>query len=496
MHIDKFKVSATYLIFRLVNFLPFFFPRWLIERAEHYGKDSNYWIVRKKYVSASLFDGEITWKAVSVVIRLDHQEVDLIYQWMNDKKNTFRSLRFRRDDDYPPADYLSLGGFKPIGCFSFEETFSSNLGISEYIDFPTTNCKSCYITLEKLPNAITYLSLYFMLNDAATTSISNVCVNNIKPSVEFLSLNPFSRDFKALKTFPQEEQIRKFISHQANLVVADVRRITNYFLGFWDIHNKNDELVIVADFVRNDRKTPYFYKSGDLHWSEASSEEEAPVDNRQKDYVFFLRKSVFYNSNLISDETENYCPLYGKDRKIFDFDAFFIKTLLLESDGNEKEFSQEALDISESHLYFSLHQNCWKQHKNIAKNANQVLLHSNSVDLEVGYNILLESIKRIDNLEENIAAIREHIVDSKYKKGSCDLIKNLEKDLKGLRSAIEKRKNNSNVLIQLAHIKAHRFYSRVIIFMVVIQIALAFSANFWNDIGDCFYKIYAIIFRP
>jgi hypothetical protein len=184
---------------------------------------------------------------------------------------------------------------------------------------------------------------------------------------------------------------------------------------------------------------------------------------------------------ICSDPFESFCYV-PKDEGI-QVDAFFIKSQFKETFLKWHDFPNCELSISESHLFWALHLDCFQQYKKIADYANVALLQNNNIDLESRYAILFNSLMKLESLDENILAIEKYInseCDVKYRDRSKEIILDQKKKVQDLRLSIEKRRNNSNTELQIENIKFHRCYSWIFALLVITQIFLAALTIDWD----------------
>jgi hypothetical protein len=223
------KAHATEIIFKLINFVPWIFPDWLSDRASFYSGDDSRKLRERDdlIVTASFLAGDFSWKAVGVVVRIDHRELELIHQWM---KRSAPPGKYdpEMDSHRFSTKFASLGSHCSLGWISFNSAkYLQQLMI---IDLPGILCESCFITFDKLPSGFTYLSLYFLLSSEATTRIQNTDLCEIERYYYFQSFNPFSKRFRILAHYSRRQGIRKHIKENLNSIVKDVRLATTYIL--------------------------------------------------------------------------------------------------------------------------------------------------------------------------------------------------------------------------------------------------------------------------
>lgn len=478
------KAHITEFIFKFVNLAPGLFPAWLANSANYYLSDD--WVNKTResedgIENASLLEDNFCWKAVSVVIRIDHHELELIHRWI---RNTVHPMNYDSNTDakFFVTNYDSQGGgYRSLGWIRFNE--GNDYNALAKIDLPNTHCESCYVTVSKLSSGFIYLSLYFFLTKEATVRISNIDVKEIKRYVCFKSINPFSRNFRIIEHYDRRRSIKKYIKNNFNIRLKDIESTTFHILEMWNIKKCSDEINMVSDFYRESDE-PYFYKL-----NEKQNQNVANI-NKNLTYVLIDRYQNYFDAELTNDPDETYCII--KEDEDIHLDAYFIKNISKNELEARNRFSKIGLRINDSHLFFSLHIDCFKQYKKIAHYANRALLKNNNKP-EVNHQILFNSLLKLDILRENIDAIKESISFNcmeKYQTSSKRIIKYHYKLMSDLRSSIRSRRNNTNIELKIEDIKYHRVYSLILAILVIVQIILASLTVDWKLKIDSIISMY------
>lgn len=89
------KAKYTEIVLLLARIFPWAFPKWLQFIAKGYSRKElasiqHLYEKEDRIESASLLEGDFKWKAVSVVVRVDHGELDLIRRWLKVQCLTWR----------------------------------------------------------------------------------------------------------------------------------------------------------------------------------------------------------------------------------------------------------------------------------------------------------------------------------------------------------------------------------------------------------------------
>lgn len=81
------KAKYTEIVLLLARYIPWVFPKWLRFMAKSYSRKEQESIrhlyeKEDRIKSASLFDGSFKWKAISVVVKVEHDDLDSIRRWL------------------------------------------------------------------------------------------------------------------------------------------------------------------------------------------------------------------------------------------------------------------------------------------------------------------------------------------------------------------------------------------------------------------------------
>ncbi|EOW6612920.1 hypothetical protein ACQ676_000332 [Vibrio fluvialis] len=467
------KAKYTEFVLLLARAIPWVFPKWLQFMAKGYSQkelDSIQHLYEKEDLikSASLLDGNFKWKAVSVVVKIDHDELALIRCWLKSNASP-GDYNPERDDAVFKNRYDSGGGYRSLGWIHFhkEDRLTSLLRMEEETKF----CDSCYVTLSKYSYGINYLSLYFFLKDSATEMVFDVDVSETKRYYAFASVNPFSKQFRAIQHHDKLNLVEELINQNINKVCRDVVCMATKVLSLWRIKKSEPELSLIADIYR-DTNDPYFIES-----NEVKDEEANHVHICRRDFGFFDEK-------LSSDASENFLSRHVVEKN--DLDALFIKSKALDSFKQFDNFARNGLALYDSHIFISMFIDIAKQQAKISEYANTALL-KNSNKVEKNYDILFDSINKLESLRENILAIQQDIPRSCRKSYSDSAMKIAKYRLKlvdKLKVSIDRRLSSLNSEMQVQNLRFNRRYSWLVGLLIVIQILLAALTIDWGKLDD------------
>ncbi len=467
------KAKYTEAILFLARILPWIFPKWLQFVAKGYSKkelDLIHKIYEKEDLieSTSLLEGNFKWKAVSVVVKIEHSELDLIRRWLKHNPSS-RNYDLERNNTAFKNRYNSGGAHRSLGWIYFHKKNRPFPLFS--MEEKTKFCDSCYVTLSNYLYGINYLSLYFFLKDSATEMVCDVDVREVKRYYTFASINPFSPHFKIIQHHDKVNLVEDLINQNIDTVCNDVVRMSNKILRLWRLKKSELELSLIADFYR-DTNDPYFAETQELK------------DKKNNHVHVFPRKFSFLDEKLSSDTSENFIATHTVEKNRLD--AFFIKSKAMKSFGQLDNFTKNGLTFYDSHIFISMFINIGKQHAKISEYADFALL-KNSNKVEKNYDILFESQKKLELLKENILAIQQEIprsCKSPYTDSAVKIAKYKLECVDNLKESINRRLSGLNSEIQIQNLRFNRIYSLLVGFLILIQILLAALTIDWEKLGN------------
>jgi len=467
------NAKYTEIVLLLARIIPWVFPRWLRFIAKGYSRkelESIQHLYEKedqiKYVS--LLDGDFKWKAISVVVKIDHKELDSIRRWLKSNASPV-DYNPERDDAVFKNRYDHGSGYRNLGWIHFdkEDRLTSLIRMEEETKF----CDSCYVSLSKYSYGVNYLSLYFFLKNSATKMICNVDVSEIKRYYTFASVNPFSKQFRAIQHHDKRNLVEELINENINKVCSDVVFMAKKVLSLWQITREKSKLTLIADIYR-DTDEPYFIET-----DKGEVEEGNHIHICQRDLGFFDEK-------LSDDSSEHFLSRHVVEKN--DLDVLFIKSKRLEKFNQFDNFAKNGLTLYDSHIFISMFIDVAKQQVEISEYANSALL-KNSNKVEKNYDILFESTNKLESLRENILAIQQEIpygcIES-YSDSAKRIAKHRLKLANKLKESIDSRLSGLNSEMQVQNLRFNRKYSILVGLLIIIQITLASLTIDWDKLDD------------
>ena len=484
-----FKGKFTENTFRVVNAVPFLFPKWLREISEHYKEPDDGEIFRREdnIQYGNFLDGDFLWKAVSITVQLDHSELELLHKWMQ-KSASPMDYNPSRDSGSFKVNYDRGGGYRSLGWININR--NKTMTSLATVQHNSSYCSSCYTTLDTLSHGFSYVTIYMMLTEEATKKINNVKTESIQRYKSFQTLNPFSKRFKIIQHHDRYNQINKLIEDNFNNVVSDCKEIAIAILRMWKINKSESELISVADFYR-DCQEPYFYSR------DQRVEKHIENDTSQ---VLIDKYKLFCDINISNNSNEHYCE--NRFDKELNVNAYYILSQPESEFEDYNNYKRIGLTTNGSHIFFSLVHDLLRQYKEISDSINPILIQNRNT-AEKNHSILYNTLLKIERLKENINSVENRIAfecPEKYHKAAKDHINHIKSITNKLRNAVKQRKEYSRDSLDLRNLYFHKKYSYIVGFLVIVQIALAGLTIDWDkkikEIVSCYENITNQSSRP
>lgn len=467
------KAKLTEALFYSARMAPWIFPRWLSSTAESYSRESlgalNKFYERDDRIkTASLLCGDFHWKAIGVVVAIDHHDLDLIRRWLKSNAHPF-NYNASRDDEIFKTRYEGGSLYRNLGWIKFDRKQGMDTLLA--MEMATSFCKSCYATISMFSYGVNYLSLYFMLDDAATNKVCDVDVSNIARYYSLCSVNPFSKQFKAVQHSDKRGLIEKTLNHNINLVCSEVCAAAIAVLNLWGIDKSRQDLQLVGDFYR-DTDQAYF-----------SSSLDEGASNETHEYICKKNFDIL-DEKITSDTAVNFFTRTLVEGN--ELDAVFIKSKKQSSFEVFDNFLTQGLALYDSHLFIATFFDVAKRHSEIAGFADTALL-KNKNKVEVNYDILFKAANKLDLLKENIAAIAHAIprgCTREYAEKARAIADYRLSRANQLKDAIDRRLTVLNSEMQVENLRFNRRYSWLVGLLILVQIGLAALTIDWGKINS------------
>jgi hypothetical protein len=468
-----FRAKVTNCIFYLALRFPWVFTqniRWLAENNEMPKHESlvSYDAEEDLISEASLFAGQVTWKGISLITAIDRSDLTKIYQWMNRQKGPFFGLRDGHKDGIYSTDLISLGvndlgyiGFKPNLLLSVR-----NLTISSRLP------ESCWVSVLRLKNGVSYLSLYICFKELVRERISGVDVRHVKRYACFQSFNPFSPRFLSLDNYDRRTLIREFVYGNAREVVSEAHQAASVLLKLWGVGKEVSDFSMAADFFREGAGS-YF------------DSEDKPVDHDHSASHFTVvspSSMEFIREPLSKDDSEDYLEQDSDEdiTKKIGVKAVFIKShLTLENEENT--YSDGAVRVTERYCYLLMLLDLYVQLQQCMKDVSPIFFKFD-YDVQQDLKVLLKASLALNSIDEKLTAIEEGLYwsDANCREYTHERLLRFRSALADFKSDVDKRKELTNSELQLTNLIWIKRYSVIVFFLVIVQIALAVLNVDWR----------------
>jgi hypothetical protein len=470
------KVLITKWILLCANKFPIIFPYWLVEYSKYHLKERdepkfNSHKIDNSYKKASLLELPFFIKAVSVIVKLNPNELDSIHTWIK-RQGSHSNYDPNRDQHSFNARFDQDDSFRNLGWIRFNS--DSNFRSLANIPVENTFCSSCYATIKKFPNGLCYLSLYIMFDESSNSLVTDFDVTHIQRTNSFRTFNPFSMQCKVLEHKNRKMNIKEALKQNLNILTKDAITCSQKVMALFGVKKSQEDIVIVKDVVV-DSAIPYLDK-------------EIRTDQKSSETFTLFKRNYWYLDDQFSDDAgEHYCESDLDLRELLT-DAIFIKS---ESQNNLSEnfsFTKTGFEISDSHLFISTLLLCFKEYNSISKRINEGLLNGHSVP-EKYYKPLFKGLLELKALKLNANAISKSInwsCPEKYQLSAKRIIKHLNERVDELITITNEQVDFSRDSIQAKNLNFHKRYSFIIALLVVTQIGLAIN---YEKVFDFFSTI-------
>lgn len=310
-----------------------------------------------------------------------------------------------------------------------------------------------------------------MLTNEANNPINNVNTESVIRYKSFQSINPFSKRFKVIEHHDRHKLINQLLIKNFNKVVSECKEVSLSILKMWDIKRSIEDLICIADFYR-DCSEPYFYPR-----DQKIEKNDGITENHQ---ALIRRGDSICDINISDNKNENYCEISFNEG--LDVNSYYILSKPQPEFKDHKNYKIIGLTTNDSHIFFALVHDLYRQYHNISRHINPVLIENRNV-AEKNYKALHSTLLNIDQLEDNISSIENCLkfkCPRKYHttaKSSLNQIKNITTQI---RTAVKQRKEHSRDSLELRNIYFHKKYAYLVGFLVIVQIALAGLTIDWD----------------
>lgn len=479
---EPLKAKYTKFLFYVVATIPWFFTKRLRFLVGSYGaeREENNDVYKDDDAvsTARLFKSDVKWKGVSLVGSMSRGDLAKIHNWMDRQKESPGNYHGSHAETIKSTNLIG-SGTNNLGVISFDKhSMFAVRSISIVSNLPS----SCYLTLVRLRNGASYLSLYVYFDEAVNKEISDIDVRFVKRYKCFQSINPFSPRFSVLEHHDRRSIIEGLVYENARSVVAQARQAVSALLEVWGVRKDISEFSTVADFFREGTGS-YFY--------------DAPIadEDRQPDCLTVVepRHGKFLRSNISDDISEDYIENYIPEK--IGVDAVFIKSQVsadvesydayLNRYVGVTDYYSFLMMLSEINLHFL---KCMRQVSPIFFN------YKNSIQDDL--KILIGANLSLNLIDERLTAVEEGLrwSEDKYHKVTRARISAIRSRVVALRGDVEKRKDLSDSGLQLANLLWMKKYSKYVFALVIVQILLSILNVDWTEEGRSKNPMYINLF--
>lgn len=478
----KIKLTRWILIFS--SKFPWFVPSLLRFIGKDYGKQDSE-VMREIYseenriLTASMFEGEVSWKGISFVAEIGGEDLGKVHRWMSRQPYAGGNYSSAHEKGIKSKDLIGAG-FNNLGFVSFDRATMFSVGcISIAAQLP----KSCYITILRLRSGAYYISLYVSFDESVNSLVSNVDVRHVKRYEVFQSFNPLSPKFAITEHHDRRSVIENFLYRKANEVVGEAKQAIQALLEVWGIKRKANEFSMVADFFREGVGS-YFGDSPLLEKEKAST---CVV-------VIERHRGRFLTSPLSEESSEEYIENYVPSQ--FGLDAIFLKSQVSLETESFHRYDFKSNGITDNYSYVAILAEIYSRFQMCTSKVSPVFLRSSKKE-ERDLKKLLDAGLELNVIEEKLTAVEEglHWCEERYRKFTRNRIAGIRSHVSSFRKDVERRRDLNNGKLQVQSLIWMRRYSIMVFIFVLVQIALSLLNVDWTDAGRSKNPIYINLFH-
>lgn len=478
------KIKLTHWILIFSSKFPWLVPSLLRFIGKDYGKQDSE-VMREIYseenriLTASMFEGEVSWKGISFVAEIGREDLGQVHRWMSGQPRAGGNYSSAHEKGIKSKDLIGAS-YNNLGFVSFDRATMFSVGcISIAAQLP----KSCYITLLRLRNGACYISLYVSFDESVNSLVSDVDVRHVKRYEVFQSFNPLSPKFAITEHHDRRSVIESFLYRKANEVVGEAKQAVQALLEVWGIKRKADEFSIVADFFREGVGS-YFGDSPLLENEKASTSV----------VVIERHRGRFLTSPLSEESSEEYIENYVPSQ--FGLDAIFLKSQVSLETESFHRYDFKSVGITDNYSYVAILAEIYSRFQKCTSKVSPVFLGSNKKE-ERDLKKLLDAGLELNVIEERLTAVEEglHWSEERYRKFTRNRIAGIRSYVSSFRKDVERRRDLNNGKLQVKSLIWMRRYSIMVFVFVLVQIALSLLNVDWTDAGRSKNPIYINLFH-
>ncbi|WP_336803767.1 hypothetical protein [Erwinia aphidicola] len=451
------RKKITKYILRFARYVPCIFPAGVVYFSKNHKMKNGepYWSESdKKIKRISYFSGEFKWKAVTLSSVISKSDVLLLEGRLGKLKFSYPSEFF---------EGLSKTSIEDHGCSSHSiGVFNINregkldeLG-SFYLE--SQYFSSVFISLFKSSSGLFILTYYFFMDGKATDLIKDVNVANLNPYQEFVGINIYRNKNRALKSIDRKSQSLTQIENNFSKVVDEAKMVVKYIgekLGV-----KPYDFLIGSEYYK-DQDEPYFNRN---YMSESSCGEE----------IFYMSSSNNNELNYSENPSEHFFNGLFFRRSIFDIS--YLTCANKDSYEPYDCYLNKYYRCYESHLAFIPLYVVHRQISYLVEKLTDVFSPENSSNLAKHHDFVYRCLSQAETINKWINEIESdyrYSCDEKYHGAMSNIIARQKKRLAELLVSTKTFYSLSENRVQVENIKYNKRYSRLVFFLVIIQILLA-----------------------
>ncbi|ENQ8054239.1 hypothetical protein ACEQ2M_001634 [Vibrio parahaemolyticus] len=433
------------------------YPHFVPKRLKLLGEMSQSSIVKNwdsELTTIGLFDSRLKWEAKGVhfLVRLKAQDVNQVAKW-HTQHHSNRIGKLLLKPMSVGATWGVLGNFLPKNIKARYQVWDN----ASTLKIEQKYFENCSVNWYSWSKGVFFLSMYLNCDRVcATELLKDVDVKDLQANIFINSLNPFSKkkpnisgDSVYIKAVSRLEE------NLAKIELSAIQYINSVLmeLGVKKLSNYNS--VSTFDFFLDEEK--------------GYERKLVNITEKDNENLTILDEGLCKRSFAVSDDLDEALFL----NPIGSFTGMYINISQKDEDVSTL-YKYRTQHLSNSHNAYSLILFLRSEYSKIHKSYERRLINSrNSISKK--YNILYEISLMLHDLNKTLSSIKMHqrkTVGRTYTQKIKEDIQKIETLINDFSNEIEQEKKITNELIQAENLSYHKYYSKVVFILIIIQILI------------------------
>ena len=457
MKINKRKVT-TFILNMAVKF-PFLFPKGIAFFAKSHQPDGEYSKLvmdgAKKFECISCFDGDFSWKSISISMLLDDNDLYKFKKWINANKINGTSNDGHNRIVASSSFDNSLGwmnvGVIPINRKGFFSDFSTMYVSTDYFKFIN-------LSLTRYSAGLSFVTFYITLNEEVTNLINKIPTPEVKDFFEFSHFNLFSKRNNPIIMHGYERAYESAIKNNMIDVNDASISLVMLILKEMGINKKITDLFCVSDFCI-EQFPPYF-------------------NNKNKKtegvYALFPFDRSYLNRSISDNDIDEF--IFRDDIKINGIDMIYMRIFPTALNQAMDFFHDRSFYNAHTHLSMAPIYLIYNKINKLSEKAGAINLYNTKKSIGVFHEDIFLISQEIKMIDVWLSKMKKHCfyyIPDEFHRETNNYLDNMTERVGELKLAINDSYALSENRVQVSNIKYNKLYSKIVFILVITQIILA-----------------------